>query len=95
MSGKIVPAVVTAILLAGTAAASAQAPSAEGAGAIVGGFSAYSGDYGYQGYYNYAPAYSGDYSYQGYYNYAPAGRYDSVTRGRNHNDYEPGSSATR
>ena len=79
MSSKIVPAIVTAILLAGTAAASAQAPSAEGAGNIVGGFSTYSGDYGYQGYYN----------------YAPVGRYNGLTRGRNGNNYEPGSSATR
>ena len=93
MSGKIVPAVVTAILLAGTAAASAQAPSAEDAGNIVSGFSANSGDYGYQGYYNYAPAYSGNNAYQGYYNYAPVGRYNDLTR--DHSDYEPGSSATR
>ena len=79
MSGKIVPAIVTVILFAGTAAASAQAPSAEGAGSIVGSY----------------PAYSGDYGYEGYYNYAPAARYNGFASGRNRNNYEPGSSATR
>ena len=89
MSGKIIPAIAAVMLLAGTAAASAQAPSAEGAGNIVGAFSAYSGDYGYQGYYNFAPA------YQGYYNYAPGARYNGLAPRRNPSDYEPGSSATR
>jgi len=79
MSGKIVPAIAAVMLLAGTAAVSAQAPSAEGAGNIVGAYSTYSGDYGYQGYYN----------------FAPGARYDRLAPVRNHNDYEPGSSATR
>jgi hypothetical protein len=58
MSGKIIPAIVTAILLAGTMAASAQSPSAEGAGNV----SAYSDFSGYSGnggnLYAYAPAYN-------------------------------------
>ena len=59
MSGKIIPAMVAAILLAGTAVASAQAPSAEGAGDELG--AAFSNYYsGYQGYYNFAP---GPYGY--------------------------------
>jgi hypothetical protein len=58
MSGKIIPAIVAAILLAGTVAASAQSPSAEGAGGVsaYSDFSGYSGNGGYI--YNYAPAYN-------------------------------------
>ena len=79
MSGKIVPAIAAAMLLAGIAAASAQAPSAEGAGNTVGAFSGYSGDYGYQGYYN----------------FAPGTRNNGSAPGRTRDSYEPGSSSTR
>ena len=58
MSGKITPAIVAALLLAGTMVASAQAPSAEGAGDYVGAFSGYSGYSGNRSFlYDYAPGY--------------------------------------
>jgi hypothetical protein len=61
MSSKIIPAIVMAILFAGTAAASAQSPSAEGAGNITGAYSNYTGYSGGRGYlYDYAP--NSDYS---------------------------------
>jgi hypothetical protein len=82
MSCKIIPAVVAAILLGGTLAASAQASSAEGAGGRGGAYAGYSGHrgapYGYRderGYYDYAPGPGPSYyDYApgpGYYDYAP------------------------
>jgi hypothetical protein len=76
MSGKIIPAIIAAVLLAGTAAASAQSPSGQGAGSIasdaLAGRAGISGGPGF--YYNYAPG-PGYYDYApgpGYYDYAPA-----------------------
>lgn len=64
MSGKITPAIVAALLLAGTMVASAQAPSAEGAGDYVGAFSGYSGYSGNRSFlYDYAPGYAPPSSY--------------------------------
>jgi hypothetical protein len=82
MSCKIIP-VVAAILLGGTLAALAQAPSAEGAGGRGGAYAGYSGHrgapYGYtdeRGYYDYAPGPG-----PSYYDYAP---------GPGYYDYRPG-----
>jgi len=83
MSNKIVSAMAAAILLAGTAMAFAQAPSAEGVGRGGGAYAGYSGHrgapYGYtdeRRYYDYAPAPG-----PSYYDYAP---------GPGYYDYRPG-----
>ena len=76
MSNKIVSAMAAAILLAGTAMAFAQAPSAEGAGGSAGAYSDYSG---YQGS-NYEPGYSGYAPGPRYYDYAPRLGHDNHSR---------------
>lgn len=65
MSGKIIPALVAAVLVVGTAA-SAQSPSGQDAGNIASdGLAAHSGYSGGPGsYYDYAPG-------PGYYDYTP------------------------
>jgi hypothetical protein len=76
MSNKIVSAMAATILLAGTAMASAQAPSAEGAGGNAGAYSDYSG---YQGYNN-EPGYSDYAPGPRYYDYAPRLGHDNHGR---------------
>jgi hypothetical protein len=76
MSGKIIPAIVAAMLVAGTAAASAQAPSAEGAGTTIGeGFTGPSSFFGGPGF---------------YYDYVPGPGYNDYAPGPGYNDYAPG-----
>jgi hypothetical protein len=75
MSGKIIPAAVAAVLLASTGLASAQAPSAEGAGQ-----GPYQGPYQSPAVQSITPApYA---QFNGYYNMAPTSRYNGPAQRR-------------